>query len=56
MTAEHKAIRLRRSRIVHAAHVDDLRRAVCGVTVDGGVLDADQVPTCKRCLAKLALG
>ena len=54
--SEYKPVRARRSTVVHATHVDDLRMTACGVQCDGWTYTADEVPNCRRCLRILANG
>ena len=51
--SEFKPIRTRRGKRIHATDVEDYRRALCGVSVDGGRLEADSVPDCRSCLRLL---
>lgn len=50
---ERKAVRLRKSRVVHASDAD-YAETLCSLPLTEAVLDADQIPTCKRCLRILA--
>ncbi len=45
---EFKPIRTRRGKVVHLT--DDYREAICGQSVDGGVLAVDEGCDCRRCL------
>ena len=54
--AEYKPVRARRSKVVHATDAVDYRLTVCGVPCSGWILQADEVPNCRRCLRILANG
>lgn len=43
-------IRLRRGRLIHVTATKDMRTTACSWPCDGGVLEVDAAPTCKKCL------
>jgi hypothetical protein len=45
-----KPVRLKRGRIIHVTAAEDMRMTACDWPCDGGIMEVDAAPTCKKYL------